>query len=302
MSTATRRQTQQLQADIEQQREELAETVDALTARLDVKARPGSAWPAATVRSRSGHRPPQRQAAPTRRCLAGTAGVTAVVVAGVVLRCGGAPMSRGHADTDPARDRQAGLARRPDQAVLDVRRPQDRAGVLQGPVHRPRRGADVLRRAGAVPRDDRGALAGRPGRAGTEDRHRPSLDVMRQAGLSSQDASDTITQLASTPGAGLALIIGLATALWSASGYVGRVRACDEPDVRGRRGPPDLEAAAGDAPGHADHRRAGGRGRSRPGRDRPGRRGGRQRDRSRVDRGAGLEHRQVAGDARSSWC
>ena len=46
-------------------------------------------------------------------------------------------------------------------------------------------------------------------------------DVLRQAGLSSKTLSDTITQLASTQGAGLALILGLATALWSASGYVG---------------------------------------------------------------------------------
>ncbi len=46
-------------------------------------------------------------------------------------------------------------------------------------------------------------------------------DVLGQAGLSSKTLSDTITQLASTQGAGLALILGLATALWSASGYVG---------------------------------------------------------------------------------
>ncbi len=46
-------------------------------------------------------------------------------------------------------------------------------------------------------------------------------DVLTQAGLSSKTLSDTITQLASTSGAGLALVLGLITALWSASGYVG---------------------------------------------------------------------------------
>ena len=45
--------------------------------------------------------------------------------------------------------------------------------------------------------------------------------VMKQAGLTSPTLQHTITQLASTPGAGIALIVGLATALWSASGYVG---------------------------------------------------------------------------------
>jgi membrane protein len=46
-------------------------------------------------------------------------------------------------------------------------------------------------------------------------------DVLTRAHVSSPTLKDTITQLASTQGAGLALVIGLATALWSASGYVG---------------------------------------------------------------------------------
>ena len=37
-----RRSPEQIQADIEQQREQLAETVDALTAKLDVKAQAGA--------------------------------------------------------------------------------------------------------------------------------------------------------------------------------------------------------------------------------------------------------------------
>jgi membrane protein len=47
------------------------------------------------------------------------------------------------------------------------------------------------------------------------------VKVMTQAGLSSPTLDKTITQLASAPGAGIALIIGLLSALWSASGYVG---------------------------------------------------------------------------------
>ena len=47
---------------------------------------------------------------------------------------------------------QARLAHRPEQAVVDLRPAQDRARVLRRPVHRPRRRADLLRGAGAVPR------------------------------------------------------------------------------------------------------------------------------------------------------
>lgn len=45
--------------------------------------------------------------------------------------------------------------------------------------------------------------------------------TMRQAGLSSHTLAHTVTQLASTRGAGIALVLGLLSALWSASGYVG---------------------------------------------------------------------------------
>ena len=57
--------------------------------------------------------------------------------------------------------------------------------------------------------------------------------------------------LTDAPAAGLALVTGLAGALWSASGYVGGVRPGDEPGLRDRRGPAVLEAAPGDAPGDA---------------------------------------------------
>jgi membrane protein len=49
------------------------------------------------------------------------------------------------------------------------------------------------------------------------------LDIMSTSGLAgvAKTLGPTLKQLTNTPGAGLALIIGLATALWSASGYVG---------------------------------------------------------------------------------
>ncbi len=49
------------------------------------------------------------------------------------------------------------------------------------------------------------------------------LQILRDIGASSaaDTLEPTLTQLASSQGAGLALVIGLATALWSASGYVG---------------------------------------------------------------------------------
>lgn len=49
------------------------------------------------------------------------------------------------------------------------------------------------------------------------------IEIMRTSGLSgvASTLGPTLKQLTNTPGAGLALIIGLASALWSASGYVG---------------------------------------------------------------------------------
>ena len=47
------------------------------------------------------------------------------------------------------------------------------------------------------------------------------LGIIKQIGVSSPSIEKTITQLSNTPGPGIALLIGLATALWSASGYVG---------------------------------------------------------------------------------
>ena len=47
------------------------------------------------------------------------------------------------------------------------------------------------------------------------------IDILHQVGVQSDTLEKTVTQLSTASGTGLALIIGLATALWSASGYVG---------------------------------------------------------------------------------
>ncbi|GGR53274.1 membrane protein [Nocardioides luteus] len=47
------------------------------------------------------------------------------------------------------------------------------------------------------------------------------IGILNDVGVSSPMLENTITELSSTSGAGLALIIGLLLALWSASGYVG---------------------------------------------------------------------------------
>ena len=89
-------------------------------------------------------------------------------------------------------------------------------------MHRPRRGADVLLGARAVPGRDRDPVAGRPRRAGPQTVD-TLLQILRDVGAASaaDTLEPTLTQLSSTPNAGLALVIGLAAALWSASGYVG---------------------------------------------------------------------------------
>src|SRR3954468_21118807 len=49
------------------------------------------------------------------------------------------------------------------------------------------------------------------------------LQILQQvgAGSAAKTLGPTLTQLSNTPGAGLAFVLGLATAIWSASGYVG---------------------------------------------------------------------------------
>jgi membrane protein len=47
------------------------------------------------------------------------------------------------------------------------------------------------------------------------------ISTLKATGISSKSLESTIMQLSTSSGAGLALVIGLLTALWSASGYVG---------------------------------------------------------------------------------
>ena len=173
--------------------------------------------------------------------------------------------TRHDADTDASRAQRhtgdvedtdaSGKPESPDdvnEAGVALPGAQDRAGVLQGPVHRPRGRADLLRRAVALPGADRPAVAGRPGRPGPQ-----TVDTLLEIAARPRSPSapptpcEPIADLAEPPpNAGLALVIGLAAALWSASGYVGAFGRGDEPHLRDRRGTPDLEAAPADAAGH----------------------------------------------------
>ena len=89
-------------------------------------------------------------------------------------------------------------------------------------MHRPRRGTDVLLGARLFPAAI--AILSLVGLVGQG----PStvdtlLQILRDIGAASaaDTLEPTLTQLSSTPNSGLALILGLAAALWSASGYVG---------------------------------------------------------------------------------
>ena len=183
---------------------------------------------------------------------------------------------------------------------------QDRAGVLRRPVHRPGGGADLLRGAGAVPGAARAGVAARPGRAGPEDRDRRCSTSLKQigAGLAPSTASSRrCIELAAKPQApGSRLVIGLAGALWSASGYVGAFGRAMNRIYEIREGRPFWKLRPLMLARHPRRARPRRRRRGRAGGVRPGRHGGRQRDRRRVDGGDRVEHRQVAGDARWSWC
>ena len=90
------------------------------------------------------------------------------------------------------------------------------------------------------------------------------------------EAADTLNPVvegiaASDSKAGFGLILGLAAAVWSASGYVGAfTRAANV--VRDARGPQDLEAQAAAAAGHADRHPVRRRHRRDAGAERAGRR------------------------------
>ena len=127
-------------------------------------------------------------------------------------------------------------------------------------------------------------------------RHRPPAVVTRRR-------ADRCSQLSRSTGAGFALVLGLATALWSASGYVGAFGRAMNRIYEIGEGRPFWKLRPLHARSSPSSRSS-----SWPlvalvaGRHRPGRPGGRQRHRPRQHGGHRLEHRQVAGDARSSSC
>ena len=111
-----------------------------------------------------------------------------------------------------------------EQARLEVHGQGGVRGVPARPVHRPRGRADLLLRAVGLPRDPRPGLAARPVRAGQSRRPTRCSTSLRQlgAGRRRRPARRARSTRWSTPqGAGSALVLGLAGALWSASGYVG---------------------------------------------------------------------------------
>ena len=132
---------EQLEAEIEAQRAQLADTVDQLTQKLDVKAQAKARVSRASARRRTPRSPAPRSWS--------------------AASCGGgsAMTSREHPGHRPdrahhARPRRPAQARRPDrprEADLVVRREEGTARVRRRPVHRPRGGADLLRRPGHLP-------------------------------------------------------------------------------------------------------------------------------------------------------
>ena len=298
---------EEIQADIEQTRQELGETVDALTAKMDVKSRTKARLDDTRQRAT---RQAQRDQGPGVRQAAGRQGQDLPAHrAGQGVR----DRRRRQAQARRARrcGRRRGRARRcrrprrgPEKAAMttstknaegvhpDKADKPDSPGdmkksswvyvaqahhqrVLQGPVHRPRGRADLLRGAGALPGPHRADVPGRAGGSDPKDTAKTLIDMLKTAGVSSKSIETTIMQLSSSTGAGLALIIGLATALWSASGYVGsfgramnRVYEIDEGRPVWKLRPTMLAR-------HPGLRRAGRARARRPGRQRSRRRGGR---------------------------
>ena len=216
---------EQIQADIERQRAQLASTVDQLGHKLDVKAQTKAK--VADVKDRA-----TTDAGKPRPEVIGAA-------AGVARRARAAhlvaqePMSSetvhggehrtDEAMPDPNDEGKPTKLTDLTQAVAEVRAAQDAARVHRGPVHRPRGRARLLLGAGHLPRGT-GAWSRSSGSSG-----RPTSPSTWCSGrcepLVSNQMLGTIEpalrQIAESQGAGLALVLGVLGALWSASGYVG---------------------------------------------------------------------------------
>ena len=174
---------------------------------------------------------------------------------------------------------------------------QGAARVRRRPVHRPGRGADLLRRAGHLPgraRPQRDPRSRRPvGEVGADGPRRDQPPRLRGCPRHHR-AHAARARLSQTAGLGAAPRCAC-WRLWSASGYVGAFGRAMNRIYEIGEGRPVLEAAARDAPRHAGRDRAGRAGAADAGRlgtagpvdrrpDRPGRPGR-----------PGLEHREVAG-------
>ena len=283
---------EQLEAEIEVQRDQLADTVDQLAQKLDVKA--------------------QAKAS-------GSAAITPTDVRRVRRRRGPASVasSGGGAGDEPARAPRASTGPSPPRPTPTTRasptpRPTSRSGrggtsrrkvlarVRRRPVHRPGGGADLLRRPRHLPGragPQRHPRAGRPvGEVGADGPRRAQPPRLRGRPRHHRAHAAASSPSSQTAGLGAARSVRV-LALWSASGYVGAFGRAMNRIYEIGEGRPVLEAAARSCcsitlvaivlvalvllmlvvsrpAGPVDRRP-----------DRPGRPGG-----------PGLEHRQVAGD------
>ena len=233
----------QLQADIERTREDLAQTVDALTDKLDVKA--GTRRRVSETRERAAVRV---DAAKVR-----TREVTAKAKRGRDRRGRQAhpdrPGRHRRHGGSPRRGRRARLAPRPTMSRTTAERtdapaPEDPAKPDSPSDLKKTSWGYVLKRTMREFSKDQctdlaaaltyyAVLALFPaviavlsllGLVGQGPKIVNSLlKVMSSSGLAgvAKTLGPTLEQLTRTPGAGVALVIGLLTALWSASGYVG---------------------------------------------------------------------------------
>ena len=170
----------------------------------------------------------RRHAASRGRCGAATSWSAGLVVGGGVgdepaRATQGIDRDRAH-HARPRRPAQARRPDRPQEADLVVRRAQGLARVRRRPVHRPGRGADLLRRAGHLPgraRAQRHPRAGRP--VGEVRADGPRRARARSSPRTpSAPSSPTLLELATSQTAGLGAASSVrSVALWSASGYVG---------------------------------------------------------------------------------
>ena len=133
-------------------------------------------------------------------------------------------------------------AHRRPQGLVGQRPAADRQGVQGRQPDGLGRGAHLLRDALAVPGAARAGLDPRPGRRPGRPRRRAartsSASSSPRAPSTTLQASRSRTSPRTSSGAGLALVVGLALALWSASGYVGAFMRADNAIYEKQEGRP----------------------------------------------------------------